>query len=308
MCLFLQVATAAVLIGSISGERVDLTRALERAGGSGWNYAGQGNYWPVTHPICGGKRQSPINIDTSQVFNIYSGTLDFRKYSGPESGVVENKGATLQFTPDGTDDQKIPGIIDRNGSLGNDNYKLLQFHFHWGSENDRGSETTVDGQSFPMELHIVHIKKKYWPNDVATALTKADGLAVVGIMFHVAGTESSNPEAKFGPLQPLVDAAKELKDNPSKVIDTDLHIKQFLNKVGPGYYTYDGSLTTPPCSEVVSWYVMAGSIGISQEQLDAFRGMTYGEGFGKGSPMVDNYRPPQPLNNRIVKRHCHGPM
>ena len=67
-----------VLIGSISGERVDLTRALERAGGSGWNYAGQGNYWPVTHPICGGKRQSPINIDTSQVFNIYSGTLDFR--------------------------------------------------------------------------------------------------------------------------------------------------------------------------------------------------------------------------------------
>ena len=72
--------------------------------------------------------------------------LYFRKYSGPESGVVENKGATLQFTPDGTDDQKIPGIIDRNGSLGNDNYKLLQFHFHWGSENDRGSETTVDGQ------------------------------------------------------------------------------------------------------------------------------------------------------------------
>ena len=52
-----------------------------------------------------------------------------------------------------------------------------------------------------MELHIVHIKKKYWPDDVATALTKADGLAVVGIMFHVAGKESTNPEANFGPLQ-----------------------------------------------------------------------------------------------------------
>ena len=65
----------------------------------------------------------------------------------------------------------------------------------------------------------------------------------------------------------MVEAAKELKDDPSKVIPADLYIKQFLNKVGPGYYTYDGSLTTPPCSEVVSWYVMAGSIGISQEQV-----------------------------------------
>ena len=63
------------LIGSISG---NLERALERAGGSGWNYAGQGNYWPVTHPYCGGKRQSPINIDNSKVFNTNSATLNFR--------------------------------------------------------------------------------------------------------------------------------------------------------------------------------------------------------------------------------------
>ena len=63
------------LIGTISGT---LDRALERAGGSGWSYAGQGNYWPVTHPFCGGKRQSPINIDNSRVFSIDTGTLKFR--------------------------------------------------------------------------------------------------------------------------------------------------------------------------------------------------------------------------------------
>jgi len=121
----------------------------------------------------------------------------------------------------------------------------------------------------------------------------------VGIMFVVGGSESEYPEANFSPFQPLVNAAKELKDDPSKEISANIDIKKFIDSVGPGYYTYDGSLTTPTCNEVVSWYVMEGTIAISQEQLDAFRGLTYTD----GSPMVDNYRPPQPLNNRIVKRH-----
>ena len=65
------------LTGSISG---NLERALERAGGSGWNYAGQAMYWPETHPFCGGKRQSPIDFDTSQVFDVPSTVkpVDFR--------------------------------------------------------------------------------------------------------------------------------------------------------------------------------------------------------------------------------------
>jgi carbonic anhydrase len=302
---FLQAVTILVLIGSISGNLAhgnkkferrnrNLERTLERAGGTDWSYAGQGNYWPVTHPFCGGKRQSPIDIDNSKVFNTDKGSLKFRKYGGIESGTLKNVGSSLKFTPDETAADLLPGIDDRNASFLNpmSNYKLLQFHFHWGSTNDRGSEHTVDGQSYAMEMHLVHVKKDYL-DDVNEALASPDGLAVVGIMF-VVGDED------FAPLQPMVDAALAIHEDQEAVEAADVELKKFLKEVGPSYYNYEGSLTTPTCNEVVTWYVMEGAIAISQAQLDAFRGLNY----QCGAPMVDNFRPPQPLNNRIVKRVC----
>ena len=74
--------------------------------------------------------------------------VDFRKYSGPEPGKIQNVGSSLKFTPTQDDVEELPGIFDRDGALGNDNFKLLQFHFHWGSSNDRGSEHTFDGTRY----------------------------------------------------------------------------------------------------------------------------------------------------------------
>jgi len=278
MCSFLQAFTFLALIGSISC-----------AGGSDWSYAGQGNYWPVSHPYCAGKRQSPINIDTSKVYDVYDKAqgIDFRGYKDALAGKFINTGSSLKFSPDATEAADLPGI--RNGSL-DGNYKLLQFHFHWGSTNDRGSEHTVDGQSFAMEMHLVHIKKAYM-DDVAKALSKPDGLAVVAVMFVVGGEGSD-----FAPLQPIIDAAKKIHKDPKAEVAVEVQLQKFCP--GYGYYSYDGSLTTPTCNEVVTWFVMENAIAISQEQIDAFRGLSYTD----TSPMVDNFRPPQPLNNRIVKR------
>jgi len=290
MCSILQVVTFIALTGSISG---NLERALERAGGSGWNYAGQAMYWPETHPFCGGKRQSPIDFDTSQVFDVPSTVkpVDFSAYKkdGIVAGKLSNTGSSLKFTPDSMEAADLPGI--RGGEL-KGSYELLQFHFHWGSSNDRGSEHTINGHSYPMELHLVHIKKNYLKN-VAAALSNPDGLAVVGIMF-VVGKNGSNFEA----FQPIVDAANAIHEDQTLQVPANISLNKFLREVGPGYYTYDGSLTTPTCNEVVSWHMMQGTIAISQEQLDAFKGLNYPD----DSPMVDNFRPPQPLNNRVVKR------
>ena len=65
-------------------------------------------------------------------------------------------------------------------------YQLAQFHAHWGGENARGSEHTVDGKAFSAELHLVHYNTKY--GDLGTAVDKPDGLAVLG-MFIKAGAQ-----------------------------------------------------------------------------------------------------------------------
>ena len=67
---------------------------------------------------------------------------DYQK-DGTVTGKFENDGHTLKFAPDSTAAADLPGI--RGGKL-KGNYKLLQFHFHWGSSNDHGSEHTIDGQ------------------------------------------------------------------------------------------------------------------------------------------------------------------
>ena len=63
-------------------------------------------------------------------------------------------------------------------------YKVLQLHFHWGSDNTKGSEHEYDGQAYPMEVHIVHYKAAY-EGDLDAILGSVDGLAVTGFMFSV---------------------------------------------------------------------------------------------------------------------------
>ena len=68
-------------------------------------------------------------------------------------------------------------------------------------------------------------------------------------------------------FQPIVDAANAIHDNQALKVSADISLNKFLREVGPGYYTYKGSLTTPTCNEVVSWHIMEGTITISQEQV-----------------------------------------
>ena len=77
------------------------------------------------------------------------------------------------------------------GPLGSD-YKVLQLHFHWGSDDTKGSEHFYDGQVFPMEVHIVHTKAAY-EGDLDKILNSVDGLAVTGFMFSV-GVSSASDE------------------------------------------------------------------------------------------------------------------
>lgn len=121
-------------------------------------------------------------------------------------------------------------------------FQLKQFHFHSPSEN------TVNGKSFPMEAHFVHADAK-------------GNLTVVALMFEEGA--SNKLLEKVWPHVP--------KEENSKVeLATPVAVAELLH-ANRDYYRYDGSLTTPPCSEGVRWFVLKHTAKASIEQLALVR-------------------------------------
>ncbi|XP_059152090.1 carbonic anhydrase 1-like, partial [Physella acuta] len=180
------------------------------------------------------------------------------------------------------------GIYIKDGGLPT-SYKLDQFHFHWGAIDTRGSENIIDNIHFPMELHIVHRQNS--SNSFRNAASYPSGLAVIGFFFKVVAEDNERLN-------------RHLLRFLSMVIHTDqmAHIPAFaLSEILPDlnnldYYRFDGSLTYPPCHESVIWSVATEFIPISKSQLNMFRNLQTRD----QNPMVDNFRPPQNLNQRRV--------
>ncbi len=138
-------------------------------------------------------------------------------------------------------------------------YEILQFHFHTPSEEK------IDGRSFPLVVHLVH--------------KNATGqLAVIAVLVRE-GKENMVLKDIFSAL-PAKQSKLPLQDN----FDLSNLIPDTL-----GYYSFKGSLTTPPCSEGVTWYVLKTPIEMSLNQINAFKQV-----------FKMNARPVQPLNGRII--------
>ena len=140
-------------------------------------------------------------------------------------------------------------------------YELLQFHFH------RPSEERVDGQAFDMVLHLVH--------------RDLDGrLAVVAVLL-TAGVDQPQIQQVWNnlPLERQVEVLAAAPMDLSQLLPDDLR-----------YFTYMGSLTTPPCTEGVLWMVLKTPLQLSPEQIAIFAHLY---------PM--NARPTQPANGRLIK-------
>ncbi len=135
-------------------------------------------------------------------------------------------------------------------------FDLLQFHFHGKSEH------TVNGKPYDMVAHMVHQNPK----------TKQ--LAVVAVFFK---------EGKKNPILDTIISAVGKED-------VTLNPKDLLPADTAHYYHYVGSLTTPPCSENVEWYLMKEPAEASKEQIEAFR-----------KYYLDNERPVQKLNDRKIQ-------
>ncbi|KAE8297187.1 Carbonic anhydrase 7 [Larimichthys crocea] len=200
---------------------------------------------------------------------------------------ITNNGHSVVVEFDDTDDRSVI----QGGPLGNP-YRLKQFHFHWGGKGCHGSEHTVEGMSYASELHLVHWNAvKY--KSFGQAAEAPDGLAVLGIFLD------TGDDHRW--LHMITDALYMVKFkasvtdfkgfNPKCLLPSSLH-----------YWTYLGSLTTPPLHESVIWIVLKEPIIVSEKQLGKFRTLLFsGEEEDQRMRMENNFRPPQPLKGREVR-------
>ncbi|KAK4295876.1 hypothetical protein Pmani_031579 [Petrolisthes manimaculis] len=258
-----------------------------------WGYAKANgpNTWAGMFPVAGGSRQSPIDIKENSCKGDGLAKIQV-SYSNIHVSELSNSGHSWKAQI-GSGSSSLKG-----GPLGTDEYVLEQFHCHWGKTNDRGSEHTVDGKCYAAELHLVHWNKTKF-RSFAEAAASDGGLAVLG-MFLIVGKEHMEMN-KVSKLLPFIQHKGQ-----AITLTEPVNPAAFLPKNGT-YWTYAGSLTTPPCYESVTWIVFKQPIQVSQAQLDAFRSMKSFhpcESCPKdelAGELVENYRPPCALCNRVVR-------
>lgn len=203
---------------------------------------------------CRGNEQSPINIVTrsTRPAQISNGRLR-TSYGLPTGPIgVANQGHSLQV------DGNFGALV-----LGNISYASQQFHFHHPAEH------IINGKPAAMDMHIVN---------TAGGSTNRQ-IAVVGITFEIGDENKCLAEIFDDP--PIAGCAKSIRPiNLGKC---------FAKQLAGSWFSYRGSLTTPPCSEGVRWNVMAKPATISRRQLEEFK-----------RRFINNARTVQPLSGRRV--------
>ncbi|XP_071619443.1 carbonic anhydrase 15-like isoform X2 [Heliangelus exortis] len=283
-----------------SAELQEGLRAPHHRGTGQWCYDSQDpqcgpSHWKELKATCGGNKQSPVNIDRRRLHRDSGlGDIIFEGYDQAPPGKwrLANDGHTVMLSL--ASELASEHITISGGGLPG-RYRALQLHFHWGSLAGNGSEHTIDGHQLPMELHIVHINVKY--QTLAEAKGHPNGLAVLGFFFQVSETSNTNYNTIVAGLRNISRAGDSVDLASTFRLSTLLpHTSQLS-----GYYRYQGSLTTPDCSEVVIWTIFEEPVEIGQEQLQAFVTTLHFPATGPTLlKMTNNFRPPQPLHTRKV--------
>lgn len=252
------VALSIGLVGcSIGGLALGEATTAEVTKHAHWTYAGKEGpeRWAELDPhwsACGaGKSQSPVDIAPARLLKAdWVSEMRFA-YKDSKKLEVVNNGHTVQVN------------TERGNWLGYNKvwYELKQFHFHAPSEH------TLTGINTAMEMHLVHA-------------ADANRLAVIGIMLQLG---ADNPFLdRFWDALPAEANGKAQWSGELDILDSLPEDRSF--------YTYQGSLTTPPCSETVNWLVMKTPLTVSKSQVEKFSKL-----FGGATN-----RPVQALNGRLI--------
>lgn len=235
-----------------------------------FNYDDIGDNWQVEgfhSPVCAsGMEQSPIDLTGGDSDDVLGFVIsEHTDYTEEDDKVLEKKTHTLEM---GLDSGKL-SITFPNGEQ--DEFNSLQFHAHSPSEH------TIDGEFRDLEIHFVH--------------THPDGdkFAVIGVFFQSGDYDDNEFIAQL-----LFD---EVEGEEAELGAVD--VASFLDGLNTdAFWHYDGSFTTPPCTEGVEWFVLKEVQEISVDQLNAFQ--SYGWGNADYENGEGNNRRTQPLNSRTL--------
>ena len=229
--------------------------------GSGWSYGGGAVDWSESATCSLGRAQSPLNLLLAEAAEV-TGAAPLLFHYASKTVTVRDTGHGLQATYEQSD--SAPTL-----SLGDRTLRLLQWHFHTPSEH------ALEGRRLEMEAHLVHSDAVSGALTVLAVLLRADSAAAAApnpaLAVVLAGASAAGPPGGVNPITLLPPPGQR------------------------GYYQYTGSLTTPPCTEAVSWVVMDTPQSVPPIQVIAFQRLV-----GNGGSLALNARPLQQRNGRQV--------